>query len=436
MTAIKKAILFVLGVATVLLSLYVFVLNTGTVEVHLASDRSVALPLGVMLVGVFVAGFVVAATGLAVLQAGQALRGWRTRRLRRQTARIEEWLRAGKALLWDGDLQRARALLDKAWRKQPQNSEIALTLASSYLYSGEYEAARRTLGRAVAHGASAPEVRLALSEAAERSGDLSEAIRAVEALHLQYPRAAAPLQRLRFLYQQSNRWQEAADAQESYLQCIPTGEPARGEHRLLTELRYEAALSRENTDARVQALAALLQSDRTFLPAAVSLGDTLAAAGRTEEAIQAWERAFRTMPRAVLIERILAHQSTPKERERTVALMKKYIEEMGSDAVHALAARTALEDGQVQTAAAELNAIGHAQGPFIGQLRARILQARNETDQAWEASTQALSEAVRLTTYCCRVCGRFAVQWTGRCPGCGKWDTVRVTMEKEADRAA
>jgi lipopolysaccharide biosynthesis regulator YciM/uncharacterized integral membrane protein len=437
MSMMKKAILFVLGVAVILVFLYVFVLNTAAVEVRLTSHQSVSFPLGVLLVGAFVFGLVVAVLGIALLQAGRSLRTWPARRLERQTTRVAQWERVGNALAWEGDLQRARGLLEKAWRKQPGNSSAALALASSYIDTGEHETARRILTRAVSQGAADEDLRFALSEAARRTGDLPEAIRILETVRVQHPKAPRALRRLRSLYRESGRWQEAAEVQEAYVRCIPSGEPAQAEHHLLTQLRYQAAMSLKNPNVRGEALSALLQSGRTFLPAAVSLGDSLVAAGRIEEAIKQWDRTFRTTPRAVLIERILSQQTNAKDRQRTVAAMKKYQQEMGADSVHIIAARVALEDGDPAAAAAELDAVTRQTAASVQRLRAQVYRARNETDQAIEALTKLAEETgAQSTGYRCTSCGQVEPEWTGYCLACQSWDTYRSVIEARPERSA
>jgi lipopolysaccharide biosynthesis regulator YciM/uncharacterized integral membrane protein len=436
MSMMKKAILFVLGVAVILVFLYVFVLNTAGVEVRLTSHQSVSLPLGVLLVGAFVLGLVLAVVSIALVQAGRSLRTWPARRLERQTTRVAEWERAASALAREGDLQRARGLLEKAWRKQPANASAALALAASYTDTGEYETARRVLTSAVSQGAGDEDLRFALSEAARVTGDLPEAIRILETVRVQHPKAPRALRQLRSLYRESGRWQEAAEVQEAYVRAVPSGEPAQAEHQLLTHLRYQAAMSLKNASARAEALSAVLHAGRTFLPAAVSLGDALVATGRVEDAIKQWDRTFRTIPRTVLIERILAQQSNAKDRQRTVTLMKKYQQEMGADSVHLIAARVALEDGDTDAAAAELDAVAQPAHPAVQALRARMHRARNEVEQALDALSKFAEEsASHATGYHCTTCGRVEPEWLGYCSACRNWDTYRSVIKAQPERS-
>jgi lipopolysaccharide biosynthesis regulator YciM len=171
--------------------------------------------------------------------------------------------------------------------------------------------------------------------------------------------------------------------------------------------------------------------------AAVGLGDTLVAAGRVEDAIKQWDRTFRTVPRAVLIERMLSQQPNLKDRQRTVALMKKYQQEMGPDSVHILAARIALEDGDAGAAVTELDAVAQQEAPAVQRLRAQVHRTRNEMDQALQALTKLAEETGDQSTgYRCTNCGRVEPEWVGYCPACEKWDTYRSVVEAQSERSA
>jgi len=430
MSTMKKVTLFVLGIAAVLALLYVVLLNTATVEFHITRSQSVSLLLGVLLIGVFLAGIL--ATGLVVglLQAGRSLRSWPERRQERRATKVADWERAGNTLVWEGDLSRARSLLQKAWRKQPDNGRIPLALSSSYLDTAEYGAARRILREAASHNAADAELRFALSEAEQQNGDLAEAIRMLETVRVQHPRAPRVLRRLRTLYLKRGRWQEAAEAQDAYLRCLPSGDSTQAERALLTHLRYQAALSIESAAGRAEALEAIVHADRTFLPAAVSLGDALVAAERVQEAISCWERAFRSVPRMVLIERILAQQSTPKDRQRTLGLAKKQLQQAAPDTVHLLAARLAIENGDLTDAATELEAVTQQEEVPVQRLWARLHRERNQTDQALAAFARATNRMTgQASGYRCTNCGRATEEWEGYCTGCGEWDTYRSVLE-------
>lgn len=431
----KKALAAIGIVALAAALAYVTWLNPVPVEFRFAPEQRLTLQLGLLLIGAFFAGVLVTVLGGSTLQLARSLRRWPERRQERHAVRVTEWERAGTALTWDGELDRARNLLLKAWRRQPHNSAAAIALASSYTDTGELEAARRILQEAMSRDASDPDLRLALSQAMERGGELPEAIRILETVRVQHPRAQRALLRLRDLYCRAGRWKEAAEVQAAYVDSLPSSADARSERELLIRLRYQAALAVEDPAARAEALSLILQLDRNFFPAVVSLGDALAESQKLGEAMKLWERTFKQMPRLVLVERMLSHQSSPGDRSRAVALLRKYRPQPPeSDGTQVIAARLALGDGDLDTASAELSAVQRQDAPPVQRLWAEIYRRRQQHDRAVEALAQVADQtaAALAAGYRCATCGRAVRDWAGYCPGCNRWDTYRSVADLSA----
>lgn len=427
----KRVLLGIVLVLALVLAFFVVWLNPPTVEFRFWTDRSVPLPLGWLLLFAFVGGAALALLAASVQRVGRRVAGWRERRRTRQVVRAGEWQESGSALTWDGDLERGRNLLRRAWRRQPFNASAALALASSYMDTAEYGAARQVLEEAVNQTPNDTDLRYALGELERRSGEPADAIRMLETVRVQHPRAPRALLALRELYEQTKAWTEAARVQEGYLQTLPNAGRRREEQERLTHYRYEAALAIGDPAARAEALASLLQSDRTFLPAVVSLGDALVASGRADEARKQWEKAFRSEPRLVLFERLLAHSDGARERHRLVTSLQKQRPPLDADAVHLLAARVALEDGDAEAAAAELQAIAQQEGPVVQRHWAEVYKRRGQTREALEALSRAADAGgFSLNGYRCSSCGRTSTTWSGHCPACESWGTVKPAVEQ------
>jgi lipopolysaccharide biosynthesis regulator YciM len=404
-------------------------LNPGDVEFHPDHVHSFRPPLGLLLIGTFLIGVVAVLLGSSLRHVGGLLGNWRARRGARQAAQAGAWHQAGEQLAWGGDLERSRALLRKAWKRHPGNGNAALALGSSYLDTGEYGAAQAVLEAAVAVHANDPDLRYALGETLRRGGDSAAAIRMLETVRVQHPRAPRVLISLREVYRAAARWTEAAEVQEAYLTALPAGLHA-GERDLLAQLRYQAALSMTEPDARLAALDASVRMDRTFVPALVSLGDALLACGRADEAKKLWEKAFRGTPRLIFIERLLAAADSPRQRERALAMLGKQSDQVDQDSVRLLLARSALNDGAVDRAEAHLAAIGKPDTPTVQRCWAELHHQRGDHAAAWTALSKAADGlGAAAADHHCIVCGRTSEAWTGYCAGCERWDTYRSGTE-------
>ncbi len=397
-------------------------LNPTAAQFRFSPEQTVSVPLGWLLIFVFVAGVGFALLGVSLQQLGRRVRGWGARRRERQAVRAGEWQQSGAELAWDGEIERGRGLLKKAWRRQPDNAAAALALASSYLDTGEYAAARQVLEEAVSRAPNDLDARYALGEILRRSGERAEAIRMLETVCVQHPRAPRALLALRELYAETHAWNDAARVQETYLQAVSDNGRNSIERTRLLHFRYQAAAALEDAAARAEALSALVQSERDYLPAIVSLGDALIADDRADEARKVWEKAFKAQPRRVLIERLLAHPDTPRDRQRTLSLMQKYQQQLDPDTVYLLATNAALQDGQTDAAASSLKAVSKQDSPLVQRHWGEIHQRRGRVDEALQALARA-ADATALSTYRCKTCGRSNPEWTAHCPSCDSWDS-------------
>jgi tetratricopeptide (TPR) repeat protein len=415
-----KRVLLVLG-AVLLIAAFgaVVFLNPGEVEFHPTHVHSFHPMLGLLLIFTFAAGALVTVLGSSIRSVTGTLAGWRHRRSARAAAQSGEWHQTGEQLAWGGELERSRALLKKAWKRHPRNTAAALALASSYVDTGEYGEAQTVLDAAVAADPHDPDVRYALGETLRRRGDTADAIRMLETVRVHHPRAPRVLLSLRELYGDAGRWTEAAAIQDVYVQTLPA-EARPPEIERLVRLRYQAACTVADPQERIAALDAVVQRDRTFVPALVSLGDALLAQGRGDEAERLWEKAFKLQPRAVFIERLLARNGSGSP-PRAAALISKYRDQLDADSAHLLLARVALAGDDVDRAAAELDALANRDTPRAQRLSAEVLHRRGEHARAWDA----LRRAADARAYHCAACGAAADDWTGYCHACSRWDTYR-----------
>lgn len=406
-------------------------LNPSVVDFQFAREQTLRLPLGWLLVFAFATGTITALLVVSVQQLARRLVGWRQRRRHRAADVVAGWERTALALAWDGDIERSRALLQKAFRRGADNHGAALALATSYMDTGEAQRARRVLEEAVTHDTRDADVRVALAEALRRTGDLGEAIRMLETVRVQHPRAVRALLPLRELYREARRWDEAAQVQAAYVTGLPAAARDDHESERLAELQYRAAMNHVDLPARMHALTAVLEQQRHHVPTVVALGDALVAEGRTDEAIGLWERALRASPCLVIATRLFMRQTAARDRQRLLASMAK-LPGMSADTVHYFGARAAIEEGNYDAAAAELERLTDRQHPTVQRMWAEVHRQRGAIREAIKALvTVADTDPNRLGGFPCSVCQRIAEPPGAQIPACKYWDGVRALGNAE-----
>ena len=423
----KRAVAILVGMALVCLVAYLSWLNPAEVEFRLTPTYKMPGHLGSLMVFAFLAGAVAVMVVVSVQAGRRAFIMWRTRRRQRRSERIDEWEERGEQLVWAGDPQRGRALLQKAWQRRPHNAHAVIALAASYRDTGELHRARGLLFDAANQYHTDPDILFALAEAYAAAGERGPSVEVLERLRALHPHAPRVVRALRDAYVDGQRWQEAAALQETLIGELRDIQQATREREYLTVLNYQASVALPEPAARVQALEGIADGRAGSLPILVSLGDALHGAGRTDEASVVWERALRSTPRTVLVERLAAIATEPRHRDRLRTVLRKLrSDQIDAGHVHLLTAQLQLADGNIDAAAHELEAVEDRPNGLRHHLWGEVHRSRGQLDQALNAFMHADGNP---RGYHCTHCERSADEWVGYCPQCRHWDSYRAAVE-------
>lgn len=426
----------VVALALLLLAGYLVFLNPDPVTLRLTPERAVTAPLASVLLAAFAAGGAVIGLGAGVRAGTRGIRGWRAgRRARRQAQREERAARA-RALAWAGEYGRARTELLRDQVATTSDADRVHLLAETYLQQGDPTSARKVLDDALVQLGLEPRLLFLLAEATERAGDLRGAADALERARAAEPTSPRLTRRLRDVYAAAGRWPEAVALQADLLLRIHDKAALAGEAQVLRGLRYQAALAEPTPARAVPALKAIAREDPGFVPAWVSIGDLLAAAGRRVAARRAWERGARRRPAAVLLERLERLNTSDGKPERSVRffrrLQRRHPE---SAAVTLLLARHLIAHGAFEDASDVLSSLppplaGHALAHAVwGDLHRR----RGNHQLAADTFMRAFGpELGLLVPFECSACRRRAEEWTGYCEECRRWGTYHAAVESAA----
>jgi predicted negative regulator of RcsB-dependent stress response len=225
------------------------------------------------------------------------------------------------------------------------------------------------------------------------------------------------------------RWAHAAAVQETLLSESREPEDTERERQYLTVLRYQAAIHLTDTAGRVQALEALTERRAVAVPTAVSLGDSLLADGRRDEAWAVWERVLRSTPRTVLEERLAGISTEIAHRDRLRSVLQKLRpDQVQFDSVRLVSAELHLADGNADAAALQLDAIHDPENApgLLHALWGDVHRRRGQLELAVAAYARADG---RQRTHQCTACQRASTHWIGWCPTCKLWDSYRSNVE-------
>lgn len=239
------------------------------------------------------------------------------------------------------------------------------------------------------------------------------------------------LRGLRDLAVQSGAWAEALALQERVLTVAGAAE-RRAEAAMLAALHYEVGRAEAGAGRVAAAVAhfrSALRADPAFVPAAVALGDAQEAAGDHREALRTWERAAEHQPALPLLVRLERAYRQEGRPSRMIALYRAAAERAPDDLAVAVAlGRVYFELEMLDEAADQFEKV-EVRAPDLPVVHAylgAIFERRGEAREAFTEYRRALRLAGAFEwPHHCTACGAAAPAWQDRCPGCGRWNTVR-----------
>ncbi len=321
----------------------------------------------------------------------------------------------------------------------PQTVELHFALGSLFRRRGEVERAIRMHQNLVERPDLAAEQKLAaLFELAQdyfKAGLLDRA----EELFLKLEPTSYAEQALRFLleiYEQEKEWHKAIDV-AGRLESV-TG---RSHQKEIANFCCELAINEmmhSRPDAARPHLAEALAHHRLCVRANLLLGDLEAAAGRPEEAIEAWKRIESQSPQhlALVSDRLYNAYKQRSMVEEGVNLLRGYLTKYPS-----LDLLNAVFQGMVESRGSEaayklVRDELRRMPTLLGLdklLEAQMLEAPLERRRDLELVKELVNQHTRgLAMYKCDNCGFRARQYYWHCPACAEWETYSPRRTEEA----
>jgi tetratricopeptide (TPR) repeat protein len=433
----RRWLLAVLAALVVIAAGYlVFVNGEPDVAVRWAPDRIVRAPLGLALLAAFVAGGLVVGLVAGINASGRAWTRWREARTARRAAARAAVTSRAERLVWSGDYEQARTEILRAEGGVPADVARLALVAETHLHEGEPAAARKLLEDGMTRAGAAPRLLDLLAEACERGGDLTAAAAALERARTLEPESPRLARRLRDLYAAGGRWADALALQGEIMLRVRDAGVLAAERDVARGLRYEAALAEPDHRRAARLLAALAREEPRFVPAWVAAGDRFAAAGRRLAARRTWERGARATGSAILLDRLERLYTSEGRPERAARVLRRLVGRTPAASVARLMlARHLLGEGALDEAEAVLQGLPAevVDHPLVLALRADAQRRRGNHTVAAETYAQAAGTGLGLDgAYRCEACREVTDAWTGRCPDCGRWGTMRAAVERVA----
>ncbi|MEK6791506.1 MAG: tetratricopeptide repeat protein [Deltaproteobacteria bacterium] len=424
-------IIFILG-----FFLYLHIENPAVVTIVLSGQNTYTAPVTLFLFAAFFIGAALAVFNSLIVDAKRAWAGFMAGRARKVVIAAAEDYKKGVEAMNRGENQAARTLIEKAVQVKPDDPEMHIGLAETYLRENKSKEALKILEAGIVHNPDSSALLNVVARTALEAGEQGRAVAALETLISLDPKNTYALKKLRDIRIKDGRWREAALLQKTVVDCVKGDEARKRERRFLTGALFEAGVRCFEDGSLSEALVnvkEVLKLDTAFMPAHLLLGDILYKQGHTDGAVKVWEKAYlkhhNSLPVMLRLEDIYIAESEP---QRILDRYKKEISSRPGDTnMRLLLARLYLRLEMVDNAIEELLQLYHeGEDSFYPQvLLGEAYLRRKQGTKAAVLFQSALGLDKDLSPpFSCASCGHVHREWEARCPECGEWNTMQVSV--------
>jgi len=316
---------------------------------------------------------------------------------------VDTLLRMGITQLRQKNVQEAIRLHLKAWNLDSDNQEVMFSL------SADYEDAKR----------------------------YDEAIKMYREILRKDPSNITTLIRLRDLYHRLNQWEELIETQARLL-ANPLGvQELEVEHRKLIGFKYElgrSLLEAGDLEKARKVFRGVIKLDKDFVPAYLGLGEVYLEEGKPKEAGQLWEKSYKLTASVLLLHRLEDLYLKQGEPGSAIEIYKQAVTWKPQDTIlKFFLGKLYYRLEMIDEAFDILTSVdwGEREYPDVHKLLGNIYLRRGSLGLAASEFKKALRFKKQvIVPYFCSNCQHRTTDWAGRCPNCGKWNTLGVNLDK------
>jgi lipopolysaccharide biosynthesis regulator YciM len=316
---------------------------------------------------------------------------------------VDTLLRMGITQLRQKNVQEATRLHLKAWNLENDNQEVMFSL------SADYEEAKR----------------------------FDEAIKMYREILRKDPSNITTLVKLRDLYHRLNQWEELIETQARLLSNPLGTQELEVEHRKLIGFKYElgrSLLEAGDLEKARKVFRGVIKLDKDFVPAYLGLGEVYLEEGKQKEAGQLWEKSYKLTSSVLLLHRLEDLYLKQGEPGSAIEIYKQAVTWKPQDTIlKFFLGKLYYRLEMIDEAFDILTTVdwGEREYPDVHKLLGNIFLRRGSLGLAASEFKKALRFKKQvIVPYFCSNCQHRTTDWAGRCPNCGKWNTLGVNLDK------
>jgi lipopolysaccharide biosynthesis regulator YciM len=438
----RTVVAILLALAVVVSVSYLSNLNSELLTERFALSARSSLPVYLVLLSVFLLGFLPAVSALLAQGLKRDLEARRGRRQSREARSLEGSYRRAVDYQIDGQWGKAASELESLLKGRAESFGALVRYGEVLRHLGRAEEALEVHRKASVLYPQNVSILYQLTEDYEALGQLEVAKQIRDRILRDFPGVGVRVLRRRRNAALAGRdWKEASRLQERLEALLVEGgdrlelERERDVKRGLAYQRGEDLLQREQLDEARRIFQDILNEEPRFIPARILLGETALLSDDPDEALTIWQAGFYNTGSPVFLQRIEDHYIEREDPIEAIETLHHLIAASEADLLPRfflgrLYYRLEMHD-EAQRVLGELRE-RISPSPTFHFLLARIHERRGEMAKAVEELSACVAEAgITTQEFVCRVCRAKYSDWTDRCDGCGAWNSVEMDFKEE-----
>ncbi len=365
------------------------------------------------------------------------LRSLKVQRDQKRQTRIQELYTKGLNSLIAKRNPDATTFFQKVLTIDPNHVDTLLRMGITQLRQKNPQEAIRLHQKALSLDSSNQEVMFSLAADYEEAKRYEEAIKVYKEAIAKDPSNLTALTKLRDLYQKLNHWEELYETQSKLLANALAPSEQDVEHRRLVGFKYEfgrSLLEAGDLERARKIFRGVIKLDKDFIPAYLGLGEVFLEEGKAKEAAELWEKAYKMTSSVLLLHRLEDLYLKQGEPGKAIEIYNQAVSWKPQDiTLKFFLGKLYYRLEMIDEAFDILSSVdwGDKELPDVHKLLGNIYLRRGSLGLAASEFKKALGFRKQIIIpYVCSNCEHKTMEWVGRCPNCGKWNTFGVNLEK------
>jgi lipopolysaccharide biosynthesis regulator YciM len=356
---------------------------------------------------------------------------WRSTQRRKREEKLQSYYSSGVLASLSRRTSEAISQLQKVLALDPTHIRALISLGNIFRREKHYNEAIRLHLRARSLEEDNLEILFSLARDLEDAKRYDEAIQALEDVLKHDSTNPTALYRIRDIHIKNGRWIAADAVQERLVKAGLSDQEVRAEIQVMTGLKYEVGrqyLERGDLDLARRYFRNAIKLDKGFLPARIGFGELLIREGKLKQAAESWEKSYLKTDNPLFLQRLedlYLELGEPGEMLRIyqVALSRNDQNPLLKLALGKLYYRLEMIDDAFDL----LSTLEGLQDPTGALYKIMVCLYIRKGDT--ESALMILQEALNRprpggAPFACTACQHEALEWSGRCQACGRWNTL------------